>query len=121
MVEPSSVRILLQVSRSVRFRIQADRPSVLDHGKGFFSGGMPLRQRARSCETPSSNRFARIVQRRAAIQNCCLCPVQQNLCVDPPVARGVKVRSHHRQRAFEAEFWAGWSAGLTDPMHADAP
>ena len=50
--------------------------------------------------------------------------LRQNLvqsAVDPPVARGVKIRSHHRQQAFEAEFWAGWSAGVIDPRHPDAP
>ena len=43
--------------------------------------------------------IARMVQRRAAIQNSCLCPEQQNFCVDPPVVRGQNVRSHHRPRA----------------------
>jgi hypothetical protein len=40
--------------------------------------------------------IARIVQRRAAIQNSWRCPVQQNFWTDPSVARGVNVRPHHR-------------------------
>jgi hypothetical protein len=39
--------------------------------------------------------IASIAQRRAAIQNCCRCPVQQNFWVDPPVVRGVNVRPDH--------------------------
>jgi hypothetical protein len=41
--------------------------------------------------------------------------VQQNFWVDPPVERGVNIRSHHRQRASIAGFWAGSSHGVTDP------
>jgi len=60
--------------------------------------------------------IARIVQRRAAIQNCCRCPVQQNFCVDPPVARGVNVRAHHRQQAFKRNCGVGSGAASTDPL-----
>lgn len=71
--------------------------------------------------------MARIVQRRAAIQNCCRCPVQQNLCADPPVARGVKCPSHQRQRACKMARGASsqiattdllppWSAIVLDPF-----
>jgi hypothetical protein len=60
--------------------------------------------------------IALIVQRRAAIQNCCLCPVQQNFWLDPPVVRSVKVRSHHRQHASEVGFCAGSSAVRTRPL-----
>ena len=60
--------------------------------------------------------MALIVQRRAAIQNCCLCPVQQNFWLDPPVVRSVKVRSHHRQHASEVGFCAGSSAVRTRPL-----
>jgi hypothetical protein len=42
--------------------------------------------------------------------------VQQNFWADPPVARGVKVRSHHRQQASQAGFGAGSSAAITDPL-----
>jgi hypothetical protein len=91
---------------------------------GFFSGGAPLGQRARSRETPSSNRprgvrpasIARIVQRRAAIQNRCRCAVQQNFCADPPVARGVNVRAHHKQRPSGVGFPAGSSTGVGKPL-----
>ena len=43
---------------------------------------------------------ARIVQRRAAPQNACRCPVEQNFWAEPPVVRGVKTRWHQRQRQF---------------------
>src|ERR1700751_2842131 len=60
--------------------------------------------------------IARIVQRRAAIQNCCLCPVQQNFWVDPPVARAVNVRAHHRQQAIKRNCDVGSGAAITDPL-----
>jgi hypothetical protein len=61
--------------------------------------------------------IARIVQRRAAIQNCCRCPVQQNLWVDPPVIRGENVRSHHRQHVFQAtDCGVGSQIAATDPV-----
>ena len=62
--------------------------------------------------------FVRIVQRRAAIQNCCLCSVQQNFCDDHPVVRCVKVRRHQRQQATWEGFSAGPIAGVTD-LHGD--
>jgi hypothetical protein len=60
--------------------------------------------------------IARIVQRRAAIQNCCLCPVQQNFWVDPPVERDAKGRSHHRQHPSIAGSRAGSSILVTAPL-----
>src|ERR1044071_4365818 len=45
---------------------------------------------------------ARIVQRRAAIQNACRCSVEQNRCTEPPVVRGLKARPHHRHCATSA-------------------
>ena len=57
--------------------------------------------------------IARIVQRRAAIQNCCLCREQQNFWVDPPDDRGSKARPHHRQRASQAGFGSSSSAAVT--------
>ena len=58
--------------------------------------------------------IALIVQRRAAIQNCCLCPVQQNFRADPPVDRGLKARPHHKQQASNAGFGASSSAAITE-------
>src|SRR5437762_11614789 len=46
--------------------------------------------------------IARIVQRRAAVQNALRCARQQNLCADPPVLRGLNARSHQRQCAVSA-------------------
>src|SRR5205823_1586132 len=46
--------------------------------------------------------IARIVQRRAAVQNDLRCAREQNLCADPPVLRGLKARSHQRQCAVSA-------------------
>src|SRR5437763_11667363 len=46
--------------------------------------------------------IARIVQRRAAVQNALRCARQQNLCADPPVLRSLKARSHQRQCAVSA-------------------
>ena len=60
--------------------------------------------------------IARIVQRRAAIQNCCRCPVQQNFWLDPPVVRRANVRSHQRQRPSEVGFWVFSSAGVGNPL-----
>jgi hypothetical protein len=62
--------------------------------------------------------IALIVQRRAAIQNCCLCPVQQNFRIDSPVIRGVKVRWHHRQCGATGGSGAGSSSStlVTDPL-----
>ena len=57
--------------------------------------------------------IARMVHRRAAIQNCCLCPEQQNFWVEPPVERGVNARPHHRQRASQAGFRSSSSAAIT--------
>ena len=59
--------------------------------------------------------IARIVQRRAAIQNCCLCPEQQNFWVDPPVNRGLKARPHHRQQKSTAGDCDAGSSGVADP------
>jgi hypothetical protein len=64
--------------------------------------------------------MARIVQRRAAIQNCWRCPVQQNFCADPPVIRGVNIRSHHRQNPSIAGSRAGSSTVVTDPQPRSA-
>lgn len=38
--------------------------------------------------------IARVVQRRAAIQNAWRCPVEQKRCADPPVRRRVNGRPH---------------------------
>ena len=43
--------------------------------------------------------MARIVQRRAAIQNAWRCSVDQNFCADPPVRRGVNGLPHQMQLA----------------------
>ena len=43
--------------------------------------------------------IARIVQRRAASQNACRCPAEQNFCADPPVPRGVNGWPHQMQLA----------------------
>ena len=107
-----------------KFRSQTRSPNILQLSGMFSNTGTPLRQRARSCGTPSSSRprvgpasIALIVQRRAAIQNCCLCPVQQNFCIDPPVARGVKIRPHQRQQVLQAT-GCGVSSQIaaTDPL-----
>ena len=57
--------------------------------------------------------IARIVQRRAAIQNCCLCPVQQNFCVDPPVIRGENV--DHTTGSAHPERGSGLEVIVTEP------
>ena len=59
--------------------------------------------------------IARIVQRRAAIQNCCRCPEQQNFCADPPVDRGLKVRPHHRQQTSTAVGCGARSSAVAHP------
>jgi hypothetical protein len=59
--------------------------------------------------------IARIVQRRAAIQNCCRCPEQQNFCADPPVDRGLKVRPHHRQQTSTAVGCGARSIAVAHP------
>jgi hypothetical protein len=46
--------------------------------------------------------------------------VQQNLCADPPVARGVKCRSHHKQQASIAGSRAGLTTLVTDPLPQSA-
>jgi hypothetical protein len=61
--------------------------------------------------------IARMVQRRAAIQNSCLCPEQQNFCVDPPDDRGLKARPHQRQQAC-GDFWAGSSLTATPRLRS---
>jgi hypothetical protein len=97
-------------------RLQSSR-----YREGISSTEMPLGQRARSREMPSGDRprvrpasIALIVQRRAAIQNCCRCPVQQNLRADPPVVRGVNLPLHQRQRSARAHFQIGSSAAVAD-------
>src|ERR1700722_4878618 len=60
---------------------------------------------------------ARIVQRRAAIQNAWRCPVEQNFCADPPVCRGVNGRPHQTQLAAVAR---GGAMSVTDPSPSDS-
>jgi hypothetical protein len=59
---------------------------------------------------------ALIVQRRAAIQNSCRCPVEQNFWADPPVARGLKARPHQRQEACKTGFESCSRAEVADPI-----
>ena len=41
--------------------------------------------------------------------------MQQNFWVDPPVARGLKARPHHRQQACEPGRGVGSGIAVTDP------
>ena len=52
--------------------------------------------------------MARMVQRRAAVQNAFLCSVEQNFWADPPVIRVVNSRPHQRQ-------WATWRDRHAEP------
>ena len=67
--------------------------------------------------------IARIVQRRAAVQNAFRCSVEQNFWADPPVTRAVNARPHQTQRALsghckvETGIAAVWSS-RTGPLRA---
>jgi hypothetical protein len=47
--------------------------------------------------------IARMVQRRAAVQNALRCARQQNLWAEPPVVRRLKARPHQRQWTCSAD------------------
>jgi len=68
--------------------------------------------------------IARIVQRRAAVQNAFRCAVEQNRWDEPPVVRGVKGLPHQRQCGFEPApdvVFDGSAATLTMPQSASLP
>ena len=81
--------------------------------------GMPLRQRARSWGTLSSNRPIVGPPRSPASSSGAPrskivvgVPCSRTSEPIPPVDRGLKVRPHHRQRASK-DFWGGSSAAVT--------
>jgi hypothetical protein len=86
-----------------------------------FSGiRMPLRQRARSREVPSSNppragplRSPSLSSDALRSRTVACVPCSRNFWVDPPVVRGVNVRAHHRQEASQAGFRSSSSAAVT--------
>jgi hypothetical protein len=91
--------------RPGNFAFRPDRPICSSYQGGLYNRNAPraactlVRDAFKQSTESKPASIARIAQRRAAIQNCCLCPVQQNFRADPPVERGVKARPHQGQQA----------------------